>query len=72
MLQKLGHVFVTNFFLGFSVLSLGLVAFTMAHGLVLSAFSHLVMGVFSYVHHVLHMTSPLDDIEERYVAAGFQ
>ena len=72
MLRELGHTFVTNFFLGFSLLSLGLVAFALAHGLLLYSLPHFVMGIISYVHHVLHMSSPLDDIEDRYVADGFE
>jgi hypothetical protein len=30
-----------------------------------------VMGLLSYMYHVLHMSTPLDDIEDRYVAEGF-
>jgi hypothetical protein len=71
MLRTVGHAFATNFFLGFSVLSLGLVVFTAVHGLLFSAVSHLVMGLLSYIYHVLHMSTPLDDIEDRYVADGF-
>lgn len=71
MLQKLGHTVVTNYFLGFSALSLGLVAFTMAHGLLLYSLPHLLMGLLSYMYHVRYMSSPLDDIEERYVAEEF-
>lgn len=72
MLREFGHTVVTNYFLGFSVLSLGIVVFTLAHGLLLYAASHLVMGALSYVHHVRHMSSPLDGIEDRYVAENFR
>ncbi|MFT4949951.1 MAG: hypothetical protein ACI9CA_002094 [Natronomonas sp.] len=68
MFRKLGHTVATNYFLGFSVLSLGLVVFALAHGLLLYSVSHLLMGALSYAHHVVHMSSPLDDIEDRYVA----
>ncbi|MEF8887545.1 MAG: hypothetical protein V5A30_07030 [Haloarculaceae archaeon] len=71
MLRTVGHAFATNFFLAFSVLSLGIVVFTAVHGLLFSAVSHLVMGLLSYMYHVLHMSTPLDDIEDRYVAEGF-
>lgn len=71
MLRKLGRALATNFFLGFSVLSLALVVFATVHGLLLYSVIHSVMGVFSYMHHVLHMSSPLDNIEDRYVADGF-
>lgn len=71
MLRTVGHAFATNFFLGFSVLSLGLVVFTAVHGLLFYAVSLLLMGVFSYMYHALHMSTPLDDIEDRYVADGF-
>ena len=72
MLRKLGRAFATNFFLGFSLLNIGLVVVTMVHGLVLYAFIHSVMGVISYTHHVHHMSTPLDDIEDRYVADAFK
>lgn len=72
MLRTAGHAVVTNFFLGFSVLSLGIVVFTAVHGLLFSALSHLVIGLLSYMYHSLHMSTPLDDIEDRYVADGFR
>lgn len=72
MLRKLGHTVVTNFFLGFSALSLGIVAFTLVHGLLVYSVSHFAMGALSYMYHVLHMSTPLDDIEGRYVADSFK
>ncbi len=72
MLRKFGRAVATNFFLGFSVLSLGLVVFATVHGLLLYSFIHSVVGIFSYMHHVVHMSTPLDDIEDRYVADGFR
>jgi hypothetical protein len=72
MLRRLGRVFAANFFLGFSLVNIGLVVFTMVHGLALYAFIHSVMGAISGMHHVQHMSTPLDDIEDRYVADAFE
>jgi len=54
------------------VVVVGIVVFTLAHGLVLYAVLHLGMSIVSYAHHVLHMSSPLDGIEDRYVAHSFK